>query len=326
MMYNLILDFPNHVKQGVLLANNFLPKPKEFSNVLVLGMGGSGIGGSIVSSLISSNCKVPITICKDYFIPAFVNENTLVIASSYSGNTEETISALGLAEQQGASVYCITSGGYIQKRAVERNYPKVLILGGNPPRSMLGYTLPILTNMLYKAGLLNVDLMPMFEEAANAVFEKQSSMKMEAALMAKALKEKIVVLYASSTYESINLRIRQQLNENAKMLCFHNSFPEMNHNEMVGWRNNQENIGVIMMTCNDDFERTAARINISSPIISEKAKSFINLQILGKNKVEKMLYLIHFGDLLSYYLAEERNMDAMDIREIDFLKNELLKI
>ena len=141
-MQKLVEDFPTHLKEAIKIGNAANLKETGFKavNVLISGLGGSGIGGKVVAQLVSESCKVPIAVNNDYALPEWVDSKTLVIISSYSGDTEETVAALHSAIERGAHVVCVTSGGKIGAEAVAKGFNHILIPGGNPPRAMFGYS------------------------------------------------------------------------------------------------------------------------------------------------------------------------------------------
>ena len=142
-MIKLVDNFPNQLKEALAIANSaIIHEPKKtISNVIITGLGGSGIGGTILTEVLADSVKVPVLINKDYFLPAFVNENTLVIVSSYSGNTEETVQAMEQAMSKNAQLVCITSGGKILELAKQNLIEFIEIPGGQPPRSCIGLSL-----------------------------------------------------------------------------------------------------------------------------------------------------------------------------------------
>ena len=154
-MNDYINDFTNHLREAIEIANNTIltPYDKEIRNILICGLGGSGIGGTIVSDIISPKANIPIAATKDYSIPNFVDKHTLVIANSYSGNTEETLYALEKCQARGAEIAVITSAGKLKKIAEEKNYNKIIIPSDKPPRAMFGYAFTELFFMLNHYGV-----------------------------------------------------------------------------------------------------------------------------------------------------------------------------
>lgn len=327
-MKNLISNFGNHLVEALETVDKASLKPAEkpIHNVLITGLGGSGIGGTIVAELAAPACSVPITVNKGYHIPAFVNENTLVLACSYSGNTEETLSAVGYAMEKGAQVACICSGGELMKIASEKGFNTISMVGGNPPRSMLAYSFVFLLHYLDFYGLAPFDVNTEVEKATQLLRDENDSIHEIAAELTEKLYKKTAILYAVDGSVGIASRIRQQLNENSKMLAWEAAIPEMNHNELVGWEGGNNQFVPVFLRHRDDYERNQKRIEIIEGIMAEKTDQVLTIWSKGETAVSRALYLIHLGDWLSFYLSEKNGVDIMDIRSIDLLKSELSKI
>lgn len=295
------------------------------SNVLISGLGGSGIGGSIVAQLVEKEATVPVSINKKYSLPHFVNENTLVIISSYSGNTEETISCLNEAIKKKAKIICITSGGKIEEIARANQLDFIIIPGGMPPRACLAYSLTQLFFILSHFKIITESFREKLKSSVDLIDKEEGRIVEEARNIAKKLLNKIPVIYSAATSEAICVRFRQQLNENAKVLCWHHVFPEMNHNELVGWKEKNDNLAVIIFRNESDYPRTKTRIEISKAIFKQCTSTVIELFSKGNSNIENAIYLIHFGDWISFFLAELKGVDAMEVDVIVHLKSELAK-
>lgn len=298
----------------------------NITSVLICGIGGSGIGGIITSKSIADVCKVPVITCNDYHIPSFVNESTLIIASSYSGDTEETIAAVKAAMNKGAQLCAITSGGELEAICKETGSNYILIPGGNPPRTCLGYSLTEQVFVLNKYGLIPSELIDNLKSASKLLKSEDTNIKLEAKLVSEALVGKIPVLYSTDKFEPIAIRFRQQLNENSKMLAWHNKFPEMNHNEIVGWSKENKDLAVLVFRNKDDFYRTQARIDFTVGLISKYTSSVTQINSKGNSYLERALYFIYLTDWVSLYLAEIENTDPVAIKSIDALKAHLATI
>src|SRR5690606_24788271 len=196
------------------------------------GLGGSGIGGTVASQIVANDANIPIIVNKDYKIPAFVNENTLVICSSYSGNTEETLEMLALAEAKGAEIACVTSGGKLEEIAKGKGYNLITIPSGHPPRAAFGFSLPPLFKLLHHYHVINNSFAEDFSKSIVNIDNNETFIKDEAKVLTEKLFGKIPVIYSDASFEGVSVRFRQQINENSKMLCWHHVIPEMNHNEL----------------------------------------------------------------------------------------------
>ncbi len=327
-MKTLISNFSKQLTEAINIGcnANLSPSMQKISNVLICGLGGSGIGGSIVSELVIANANVPINVSKGYFIPAFVNENTLVIISSYSGNTEETLNCMELAIAKKAKIVCVTSGGKVQELAKSNGYDCIMIPGGMPPRSCLGYSLTQLFFILDFHKIITNDFKAELEAAIKLIDQEENNIITEAKNIAKKLKDKTPVIYATTYNEGIAIRFRQQLNENAKILCWHHIIPEMNHNELVGWTQKNDNLSVLIFLDKDEYSRNMARVEINKEIIKKYAFNITEIYSKGISAIEKAIYFIHLGDWISVLLAEFRGVDAVEVNVINHLKSALSKI
>ena len=327
-MNDYINDFSNHLREAIEIANNttLSPYTKEIRNILICGLGGSGIGGTIVSDIISSKVNIPIAATKDYSIPNFVNEHTLVIANSYSGNTEETLYALEKCQSRGAEIAVITSGGKLKTIAEENKYNKIIIPGNQPPRAMFGYAFTELFFMLNHYGIIDDSFKSDFDKAITLIDTEKADIQKQAMNLAKKMYKQTPVIYVAKGFEGVAVRFRQQLNENSKMLGWHNVVPEMNHNELLGWRTNVDDLAVVYFRNKCDYDRNQIRMDINKKVISKFTSNITEIWSKGDSLIENSLYHISLGDWTSWYLSEMNNVDAIEIDVIDFLKGELAKI
>lgn len=327
-MKSLVANFSKQLTEAINIGNNakLTASKNKISNVLICGLGGSGIGGSIVSELVIGDANVPINVTKGYFIPAYVNENTLVIISSYSGNTEETLNCMELAISKNAKIVGITSGGKVLEICKSNNLDCIVVPGGMPPRACLGYSLTQLFFVLNFFAIIGNGFKKELEASVKLLDAEENNILSEAKIIAQKLVEKTPVLYATTNNEGMLIRFRQQLNENSKMLCWHQIIPEMNHNELVGWRDKNENLSVLIFRDKDEYERNNFRININKETISKYTTNITEVYSKGSSAIEKTIYLIHLGDWISIFLAEMRGFDASEIAVINNLKSALSKI
>ncbi|MCC7231601.1 MAG: bifunctional phosphoglucose/phosphomannose isomerase [Bacteroidia bacterium] len=327
-MKELVEQFPRQIREAIAIGDKaVLTSPvNPIRNVIITGLGGSGIGGTIVSEILASECPVPILVNKDYFLPAFTSRETLVIVSSYSGNTEETLQAMQTALEKEAKIVCITSGGKVAELARQHRLDHIIIPGGMPPRSCLGYSLTQLFFILHKMNLSGGAFRQQLEEAVALMEREQSNIRKEAMDLAGFLFRKTPVIYAVDGFNGVATRFRQQINENSKMLCWHHILPEMNHNELVGWAEPHENCAVVLLRNKTDYSRTQARMEISKGVFSTYTPHIREVWSKGSSCIERSLYLIHLTDWASCYLADRKSVDANEINIINHLKSELAKI
>jgi glucose/mannose-6-phosphate isomerase len=327
-MKKLIEDFSKHLTEALEIGanSNLSPNDKSFDNVLICGLGGSGIGGSIVAQLVGQQAELPIVVNKDYHNPGFVNQRTLVVLCSYSGNTEETIIMLEGLEGSGAEIACITSGGKLVELAETKGYNCIKIPGGMPPRAAFGYSFPQLFIMLNHYGIVDKAYESAIKQAVQLLNQEEEAILSAAKTLAENLHNKLPILYSDAWYEGVTIRFRQQINENAKMLCWHHCIPEMNHNELVGWKQKNDQLAVVLLRNKDDFYRTQKRMEINKGIFAQYTPHIYEVHSKGESAIEQSLYLIHFGDWVSYFLAEIQQIDAVEVDVITHLKGELSKI
>ena len=327
-MNDYINDFTNHLREAMRIGSiaQLKKSNKTFKNVLICGLGGSGIGGTIVNDVVYSRVSIPILATKDYSIPNFVDDSTLVIASSYSGNTEETLGALEKCIKRNAEICIISSGGKLKAIAEHNNFNHIIIPDGHPPRAMFGYAFTELFYVLTHYGIIDESFKADFEKAINLLDSEKKDIQSQAKDLAKKMYQQTPVIYVAQGFEGVAVRFRQQINENSKMLCWHHVIPEMNHNELLGWRTNVENLAVVYFRNKSDFDRNQTRMDINKKVISKYTSNISEVWSKGNSVIENTLYHINIGDWVSWYLSEMNNVDAIEIDVINYLKGELAKI
>lgn len=327
-MEKLIAAFPENITEAISIARSVQLKPVKnpIQNAVICGMGGSGIGGKIVAQWLQDEIEIPILSCQDYELPAFVGPNTLVIGSSYSGNTEETLHALSAAHARGSHIVGIASGGDLKSFCLENNYDIITVPGGNPPRTALAFSLVQLLAIFAQLGLTKHDhLTTMANGAALLQAEKETILE-EANRVTDHLKDRVIVTYAGAEYEAVTIRAKQQINENSKELCWQHVIPEMNHNELVGWGGGDQRYAAWFLQTGDLSARNQKRFDISMDIVKRHTDQVVLTHAKGANKIERSLYLIHLIDWVSLFLSNRKNGDPIEIKNIDFLKGELAKM
>lgn len=323
-MRELTERFPAQITEALVIAQNSTIRPvKGIKNIVISGLGGSGIGATIVSNWIIDSCKFPVYINKGYFLPAFVKKNSLVICCSYSGNTEETFKVLQDAHDSGAKIICISSGGKMIAFAKKHGIDYIQIPGDMPPRACLSYSIVQIMHALSVQKMIPTKLFKQLGNIPAFLLKEQPSLQKITAKLAEKLYDKIPILYSDEKFEGVTIRYRQQINENAKMLCWHHVIPEMNHNEMVGWRDRKDNHVVIFINNKSDYMRNVHRREINEQAIRKYTPHIMHLDSKGRNQIEQSFYHIHLCDLLSIYLADKRGVESMEIDVINHLKSTL---
>jgi len=331
-MLQRILDLPEQLRDAWELSDSTdseIDKSKV-RNICITGMGGSAIGGDIAAACVRSTQPVPIIVNRHYQLPGFVDEHTLVLACSYSGDTEETLSAFKAAVDTGAQVVCVTSGGQLSERAHQLGLTCFSIPDGSPPRAALGYlTVPILT-CLQSLGMMT-ELTSNLDETVTMLDTLRQELHPErnenlAKKISRTLRNKVPLLYSGSDgMESVAVRWKGQFCENSKVLAFCNFFPELNHNEIMGWGGQALNshFQVVYLKDHGDHPRIQRRMAITEHILKQKGMSVIEVTSRGESLLTRLFSLIFLGDMISLYLAILNQVDPTAIDNINYLKNEL---
>ncbi len=324
-MEKLISAFPDNITEAIAIAekSSFKPLSNKIDNIVICGMGGSGIGGKLVQKWVEEELSVPVLGIQDYNLPAFVSKNTLLIGSSYSGNTEETLSALEEGIAKGATLIGVCSGGKLKEMCDKHNFDCIVVPGGNPPRTALAFSLVQLLNIFASYDLISRERLTEIERARQLIVENEKSIKKIAKELASFLRGNVGILYGTTKYEPLLVRARQQFNENSKHLCWHHVIPEMNHNELVGWGGGDDRFATVLFNSEDIHPRNKKRLEITIDAIKKKSSKLMIIDSKGESFIEKTIYFINIVDWASLYLAEMDKVDPIDIAIIDFLKSEL---
>lgn len=335
-MAKMTMDFASQCREAISIAEAFSTGPElgKVGQVVVCGLGGSAIAGDLVERLTLDRISVPLYVNRQYELPAWVGERTLVVLSSYSGNTEETVSAFQQALSRRARVVCITSGGKLAQQAAQNAVPVIKIPGGRPPRAATGYLIFPLIAILEKTGLLP----EMGEEKAEAVallgelsvqFRPDSpTAENEAKQVARALVNHFGLIYGWGYLAPVARRWGTQLNENGKALAHWGELPEMNHNEVVPWAHRNpinEKLIAVLLRDKEEPPRLRARFELTKRIIAEHAP-LRECWTRGRSRLARQMSLVYLGDFASIYLAFLTHRDPAEMNAIEFLKGELAKL
>ncbi len=334
-MYDLIYNFPQQLTEGAHLGFIADLKLPGFTpqNIVLTGMGGSAIGGDLARSYLTYELKVPFTICRNYLLPEYVDDKSLVFVSSYSGETEETLSAFQDAKRRKARIIAITSGGTLLRECKRDGFPFILIPKGFPPRAALGYSFTPILIALSRLGLIH-DKIEELEKTSKLLEKKREECALEkkksenpAKRLALDLYGKFPIIYSSTDYfDAVGYRWKGQFGENSKILAYNNFFPEFNHNELVGWKvldQIRNKLAVIILKDNGDHPRIKLRMQIVKNIILKKKVKVIEIESQGETLLSRIFSLIQLGDFTSFYLAILNRMDPTPVEVIDYLKKEL---
>jgi glucose/mannose-6-phosphate isomerase len=332
-MFDAVRAFPEHFRDGWTRAAELQARHRadELTEVVFVGMGGSAIGGDLVRTYCRDTARVPVSVVRDYTLPASVGAGALVIASSYSGGTEETLAAFREASLRGAAVYVVTSGGELLRHADEGDLPHVVIPGGLQPRAALGYSFGALLRMATKLGLCDVseteftEALATIEAGAEAYADPAAN---EALDLARTLDGRIPLVYTGpGLLQAVGVRWANQIHENAKQLAFGNVFAELNHNEIMGWEAAPEAVRsllhVVVLRDPGDHPQVQRRIDVTRGLLADAAAGWTEFEARGEGKLARMLSMIQLGDFASYYLALLVGVDPTPVETIQQLKRTL---
>ena len=305
------------------------PKP---DNIIVAGMGGSGIGGDLLKDWARNKTEIPIEVNREYNLPAYAGKKTLVLLTSYSGDTEESLGAFLDALKRKCMIFCVSSGGALLENAKRLKLPFLKVPSGMPPRAALPYLLVPLFIYLEKAGIvqgakdelqeaikllekINIDNGP--ENPAKTNFAKT---------LALSIGKTVPVTYGYSFYRSVAMRFKQQFNENSKIPSKSEVFSELNHNEIVGWERAGElskSFTCIFIRDKEEPVEIKSRIEITKEVMEQEGVKILELQAQGESMLAKMLSTICIGDFTSNYLAFLHGVDPTPVKTITYLKDTL---
>jgi glucose/mannose-6-phosphate isomerase len=336
-MAAVIASLPDQCRDAVKigsLANIPDSFKTKYRDIVCTGMGGSAIGADIARSYAAGEALTPIFVNRNYTLPAFVGSGSLVIVSSYSGNTEETISAFKDAVSKGARIMVITSGGALRDLAAQSSIPVISIPPGLQPRAALGYSFFTLIMVLSRIGVIS-DKTKDIDEAISSL-EELKKMSLEPSVregrniaknIARNIYLKIPVIYSNAEHmDAVSTRWRGQLAENAKTLASTNTFPEMTHNEIVGWECPEKalkGLAVIMLRDSGDNLSIAKRMDIVKKVLTGLGTKVIEVNSLGKGLLARIFSLVYIGDYVSLYLAVLNKRDPTPVDRIAYLKKEM---
>lgn len=311
--------------------------PREYakiSNVVIVGMGASAIGGDIVRRLILAESKVPVRVHRDYGLPAFVDENTLVIASSYSGNTEETLSAFTEALGTRSNKLAITSGGKLQHLAEKQGIPTFVIDYRAPPRAAFPHSLIPLVGIFQRLGLLgdkSADLheaVDILNQLSGDFVETKPLASNPAKQLANKLWGHVVVIYGAEILSEAARRWKAEFNENSKTWAFFESFPELNHNAVVGYEfppEANERIFVLILRSFSLHPRNLLRYDVTAKLLSKAGITYEFAEARGKSALAQVLSLILLGEYTSFYLSMLNEVDPTSTDAINSVKQYLAR-
>jgi glucose/mannose-6-phosphate isomerase len=331
-MLSFCVEAPRHYEKAAKLAEIVSISYARPNAIIVAGMGGSAIGGELLRDWARDKISVPIEVCREYSLPAYADKNTLVFVVSYSGETEESLSAFLDAIKRKCMTVCMSSGGVLHEFAEKLNVPHLRVPSGMAPRATLPYLFMPLPKLLEKIGLVS-DVTPEISETIGILRKVSDSNAPEKPLsdnFSKTLVSEICgtvpIIYGFGIYRAVAQRFKTQFNENSKILAKWEFFSELNHNEIVGWEATEELakcFSVIFIRDDDEPEAIRQRITFTKELIRKKSAKVFDTQSIGKGMLAKMSSIICTGDFTSVYLAILRGIDPTPVKTIALLKEKM---
>jgi glucose/mannose-6-phosphate isomerase len=333
-MLSFCLEAPKLCREAAKLAEAVRINYSKPQTIIVAGMGGSAIGGELMKDWIRDKTDVPIEICREYSLPAYADERTLVFVVSYSGETEEALSMFLDATKRKCMTFCISSGGKLSEFAEKLKLPYLRVPSGIPqPRAALPYLFLPMPILLEKLGLVsNVsseisDAVKILERAKRENSPEKPLSDNFPKKLALRINGTVPVIYGFGIYRAVAQRYKQQLNENSKVPAKWDFFSELNHNEIVGWEAVKELakcFSIIFIRDKDEPEGIRQRIEATKELISHKAtKKIFEVWSSGQSRLAKMLYTIYIGDFTSVYLAILRGVNPTPVKTISLVKERI---
>jgi glucose/mannose-6-phosphate isomerase len=304
--------------------------PQQIANIVLGGMGGSGWPALYMKAW--AGLKAPFEIVNDYNLPEYVGPNTLFIASSYSGNTEETLAALSEAEKRTAQIVVMTAGGKLMERAKEANHPLFEIPGGIQPRMSSFYFLTAMAHLFEQLNLSRPVIVEELNSTAIWLKDQKETWRPDVATKENLAKQiateiagKTVIVYSGPKLFPAANKMKICCNENAKNLAWSNQYPEFNHNEFVGWSSHpvDKPFGVVEIRSNLEHERTQKRFVVTEKLLSGKRPAPIVVTPVGENHIQQLLWTSMLGDFITIYLALLNNQNPTPVDLVEKFKAEL---
>ena len=325
---------PKLCEQAWQMAMNFdLPQDySKISKVVILGMGGSAISGDLVSNLVASEAKLPILVHRDYNLPAFIDSKTLVIASSYSGMTEETLSSFKQALETNSKKLVITTGGKLKVMAEERKVPVFSFAYKAQARAALPFILMPILSFLQRLGFISdksadmMETVEVLQKLSQRINEGVSLSENPAKQLANRLYGRLPIIYGADILSEVAHRWKTQFNENSKAWACYEIFPELNHNAVVGYQFPLElssKIMVVLLRSAHLPKLIQLRYQLTCQLLEQAKVSYQIMDGDGTTPLSQMMSLVLFGDYISYYLAILYKIDPSPIEAIDSLKKQL---
>jgi glucose/mannose-6-phosphate isomerase len=319
-----VLALPEHVRDALWRVESAGLEPTEATGLIVCGMGGSAIGGLLARAALGDSLGLPMSIFRDYELPPWTAPDRAILCSSNSGDTEETLACFEAAEAIGATRYVMTTGGALADAARRANVPVVGLPAGLQPRHSIGYGFTVACEVAALVGAAP-GMRTEIDTAAAHLDQGVDALAARAAEIADRLADTTPLIYGCDLTVPVAYRWKTQINENAKQHAFYNQLPELDHNEIVGWTpdGDGEGFAAVFLSDADQHPRQRERAELTAKLIGPSASAVIEVETEGETRVERLLWAVMLGDLVSLHLAARNGVDPGPIELLERLKDEL---
>jgi glucose/mannose-6-phosphate isomerase len=319
-MIEIIKKYPEMCLDAIKIAQKTDIPDYKFNKIIICGIGGSAICGDLLRDLLKNRISIPIDVCRDYHLPYYVDGNTLTFCVSYSGNTEESLNQFVDCIKRKSKIIGVTSGGKLEEWCKKFNLPYISIPSDYQPREALPYLFFAMIVCLQKLGVIDL------KKEMNETIELLKRIKTDSIKkLINLMKNSAMVVYSSDEFSGVAKRVKTQINENSKIPAKYDVFPELDHNEIVGYQNEKlnKNFFILILRDKNEPEKIKTRIEITKDLIKNSIKGVGEIWAEGNSKLAKMMSLIFLGDALSYELAILNNVDPVEVKNIVILKKKL---
>ena len=320
-----VLAFPEHLRDALWRVESAGLEPIRTQGLIVCGMGGSAIGASLARAALADSLVLPMLVFRDYELPSWTSADRAVLCSSYSGETEETLACFEAAEVIGAPRFVTTTGGTLAAAARSADVPVIGLPAGLQPRHSVGYGFTVACEIAALVGAADT-IRAEIDTAAAHLEAAAETLAVRSGEIADRLTGTVPLVYGCDLTAPVAYRWKCQLNENAKQHAFDHQLPELDHNEIVGWEPGGAASGefsAVFLTDSGQHPRLRERAELTAKLIAPSASTVIEVESEGETRVERLLWGVMLGDLVSLQLAARNQVDPAPIEVIDRLKEEL---
>lgn len=314
-----VLAIPDHLRDALWRIESARLAADDSAGVLLCGVGGSAIGGELGAAALGNRLTRPLVTVRGYELPSWATPDWTVLCASYSGDTEETLACFAAAEALGARRIVVTTGGALAEEARQADVPVIGLPGILQPRCAVAYLFASAVEAAALAGAaprIHTEI----DTAAAFLEERLDDLRERAAELSARLAGTLPVIYGADLTVPVARRWKTQVNENAKLPAFFNELPEADHNELCGWPGVSSRFTVVMLEDSDQHPRERRRFELTAAAISDERTQAVRLETVGKTRVERILWSIVLGDLISLELAEANGVDPLPVEAIERFK------